>query len=190
MGFLGLRVPPAELFWACFLHSRTSQVALVVRNPPANPGDIRDKCLVWCLGREDSLEEEVATHSSILAWRIPRTEEPARLQSTGLKDITEDMIEVTYTLVCIQIRGLRGCNTDCILHSNFLRRKGSASIFFIVGRIGRVSYRGGGEGHKFGGQPTWIQVLLLPCVTLGELLNLSGPSFPLQKLEIREPHES
>ena len=35
------------------------------------------------LGREDPLEKEVATHSSILAWRIPRTEEPGRLQSMG-----------------------------------------------------------------------------------------------------------
>ena len=38
---------------------------------------------VQSLGREDPLEKEMATHSSILAWRIPRTEEPGRLQSTG-----------------------------------------------------------------------------------------------------------
>ena len=37
------------------------------------------------LGREDSLEKELATHSSILAWESPRTQEPGRLQSTGLK---------------------------------------------------------------------------------------------------------
>ena len=36
---------------------------------------------VWFLGQEDPLEEGLATHSSILAWRIPRTEEPGRLQS-------------------------------------------------------------------------------------------------------------
>ena len=35
------------------------------------------------LDREDPLEKEMATHSSILAWRIPRTEEPVELQSTG-----------------------------------------------------------------------------------------------------------
>ena len=46
------------------------------------------KCLpaMWetrvrSLGREDPLEKEMATHSSILAWKIPRTEEPGRLQS-------------------------------------------------------------------------------------------------------------
>ena len=37
---------------------------------------------VRSLGREDPLEKEMATHSSILAWRIPWTEEPGRLQST------------------------------------------------------------------------------------------------------------
>ena len=38
---------------------------------------------VQSLGREDPLEEEMATHSSILAWRIPWTEDPGGLQSTG-----------------------------------------------------------------------------------------------------------
>ena len=38
---------------------------------------------VQSLGPEDSLEEKMATHSSILAWEIPRTEEPGELQSKG-----------------------------------------------------------------------------------------------------------
>ena len=38
---------------------------------------------VQSLGQEDPLEKEMATHCSILAWRIPRTEEPGGLQSTG-----------------------------------------------------------------------------------------------------------
>ena len=38
---------------------------------------------VRCLGQEDPLEKELATHSRILAWRIPWTEEPGGLQSTG-----------------------------------------------------------------------------------------------------------
>ena len=41
---------------------------------------------VQSLGREDPLEEEKATHSSILAWRIPQTEEPGGLQSIALKN--------------------------------------------------------------------------------------------------------
>ena len=40
---------------------------------------------VQSLGREDLLEKEMATHSSILAWKIPWTEEPGRLQSIGLQ---------------------------------------------------------------------------------------------------------
>ena len=45
---------------------------------------------VQSLGQENPLEEEMATHSSILAWRIPLTEEPGGLQSMGLqRDTTE-----------------------------------------------------------------------------------------------------
>ena len=47
------------------------------------------KTWVLSLGWEDPLEEEVAAHSSILAWEIPWTEEPGRLQSVGLTDRTE-----------------------------------------------------------------------------------------------------
>ena len=39
------------------------------------------------LGQEDPLEGEMATHSSILAWRIPQTEDPGRLQSMGLQEL-------------------------------------------------------------------------------------------------------
>ena len=42
------------------------------------------------LGWEDPLEKEMATHSSILAWRIPWTEEPGRLQSTGSQSAGHD----------------------------------------------------------------------------------------------------
>ena len=50
---------------------------LVIKNLPANAGDTRS------LGREDALQEGMATHSGILAWKIPWTEEPGGLQSTG-----------------------------------------------------------------------------------------------------------
>ena len=43
------------------------------------------------LGWEDPLEKEMATHSSILAWRIPCTEEPGRLQSMGLQRVGHDL---------------------------------------------------------------------------------------------------
>ena len=43
----------------------------------------------WFLGQKDTLEEEMATHSSILAWEIPWTEEPGGLQSMGLQSQTQ-----------------------------------------------------------------------------------------------------
>ena len=45
---------------------------------------------VWSSGQEDPLEEEMATHASILAWRIPWTEEPGGLQATGLQRAGHD----------------------------------------------------------------------------------------------------
>jgi len=45
---------------------------------------------VQSLGWADPLEEEMATHSGILAWRIPQTEEPGGLQSMGLQRVTHD----------------------------------------------------------------------------------------------------
>ena len=46
---------------------------------------------VGSLSQEDALEEGMATHSSILAWRIPRTEEPGRLQSMGLQRVRHEL---------------------------------------------------------------------------------------------------
>ena len=54
---------------------------LAVKNSPANAGDIRNAGSIP--GREDLLERGMATHSSILAWRIPWTERPGKLQSMG-----------------------------------------------------------------------------------------------------------
>ena len=48
----------------------------MVKTPPANAGDAES------LGQEDPLEKEMVTHSSILTWKIPWTEEPGGLQST------------------------------------------------------------------------------------------------------------
>ena len=57
-------------------------MALVVKNLPANAGDIRD--MVQFLGQDDPLEESMATHSSILTWRIPWTEEPGQATVHGI----------------------------------------------------------------------------------------------------------
>ena len=61
--------------------------SLVVKNPI--PMQEMQEMWVWSLGREDPLEEEMATHSSILAWEISWMGEPGGLQSMGL--IRSDM---------------------------------------------------------------------------------------------------
>ena len=72
-------------------------MALVVKNSPAIAGNLRKQ--VQSLGWEDPLEEEMTIHSSILAWRIPWTEEPGRLQSMRLQRIKHDW----SNLACICI---------------------------------------------------------------------------------------
>ena len=57
---------------------------LVVKNLPTNAGNLRDVGSI--LGWEDPLGNGKATHSSILAWRFPQTEEPGELQSIGLTE--------------------------------------------------------------------------------------------------------
>ena len=62
---------------------QVSQVALAVKNPPTNAGEVR----VHSLGCEDPLEDSMATHSSILVWEIPWTEELGGLQPIGLQRV-------------------------------------------------------------------------------------------------------
>ena len=66
-------------------------MVLVVKNLCGNAGD--QETQVQSLGREDSLEEEMATHSHILAWEIPWIEESGGLQSIGSQEW--DMTEAT-----------------------------------------------------------------------------------------------
>ena len=74
--------------------SETSLMAQQVKNPPARQE--AEKTQVLILGWEDSLEEGVATHSSILAWRMPWTEEPGRLQSMGSQRARHDWSDLAY----------------------------------------------------------------------------------------------
>ena len=52
---------------------------------------------VWSLGQENPLEEGMATHSSTLAWKIPQTEEPGGLQSTGLQRVPHNWSHLAHT---------------------------------------------------------------------------------------------
>ena len=60
------------------IHSNLLPSGLVLNNPPA-----MQEIQVQSLGQEDPLKKEMATHTSILAWEIPKTEEPSRLWSMG-----------------------------------------------------------------------------------------------------------
>ena len=70
-------------------------------NNPGRSGGNKSACKretrVQSLGWEDPLEKEMATHSSILAWRIPWTEEPGRLQSMGSQRVGHDRATNTFT---------------------------------------------------------------------------------------------
>ena len=80
-----IRSPSWSRHW-CWLHIlRASLVAQRLKHLPA-----MQETWVWFLGWEDPLEKEMATQSSILAWRIPWTEEPGGLQSTGSQRVGHD----------------------------------------------------------------------------------------------------
>ena len=66
-------------------HAMASLGAQMVKNPP-----VMRETWVQFLDSEDPLEKRMATHSSILAWKIPWTEEPGRLPSMGLQRVGHD----------------------------------------------------------------------------------------------------
>ena len=70
----------------------------MIKNLPA-----MQETWVRSLGQEDPLEKGMATHSSVLAWRIPWTEEPGRLQSVGLQRVRQDYATTTAATSHTQI---------------------------------------------------------------------------------------
>ena len=92
-----LMLPPWSLPTLLFVtYTNTNQASLLaqmVKNLPAV-----QETGVWSLGQEDSLQKGMAAHSRILAWRIPWTEEPGRLQSMGSHRVKHDWATNTLTL--------------------------------------------------------------------------------------------
>ena len=80
------------LFNSLYLVVLASLVAQTVKNPLAM-GETWVQPLAW----EDPLEKEMATHSSILAWKIPWTEDSGRLQSMGLQRVRHSGVTFTFT---------------------------------------------------------------------------------------------
>ena len=89
-------------------------VAQVVKNLP-----MIEKTRVQSLGQEDTLEKGMAIHSIILAWRIPWTKKPGRLQFTGSQRVRHDWVTITHTHTLTHdtdIRGARkGFTSKCSL---------------------------------------------------------------------------
>ena len=93
---------------------------------------------VWSLGQEDTLglvkgmatllhlEKGMATHSSILAWRIPWTEEPGRLQSMGSQRVRHDWVTNTH-----QIRSLKSTPINCLSYL-LLNNRRKAILYWVT----------------------------------------------------------
>ena len=126
-----------SLFWA-------SQVVLVVKN--CLTVQETQEMKVWSLGRKDPLEEGIATHSSILAWRIPWTEEPGRPQSIGLQRVGHDWSDLvcTHTLILGFLGGL--------VVKNLPANAGATGDTSSIPELGR--YPGVRNGH-----PVWYSCL-------------------------------
>ena len=93
---------------------RTSLVAQLVNNLPA-----MQETWIRSLGQEDPLEKEMATHSSILAWRIPWTEEPGGLLSIGSHRVGHDWSD----LACMHIHLYLGFGFSSSNFTLFLNSK-------------------------------------------------------------------
>ena len=81
-------------FWLCWVFATAWAflVAQILKHLPA-----KQETRVWSLGWEDPVEQEMAIHSSILAWKNPWTEEPGRLQSMGSQRVRHDWATNTHT---------------------------------------------------------------------------------------------
>ena len=94
--FWGFNVQHSEYIVITWWLYMVSLVAQMVKNLPAMWGN-----RVQSLGREDFLEKDMATHPSILAWRIPRTKEPSRLQFIGSQRVGHDWVTNTFKMIIL-----------------------------------------------------------------------------------------
>ena len=87
------------------------------------------------LGWQDSLEEGVATHSSVLAWRTPRTEEPSGLQSMGSQRVRHAWSNLAHmSIISINQKEKQAC---CCLYNRFLKWEGGilTNAYYLVSRL-------------------------------------------------------
>ena len=110
-----------------------SQVGLVIKNLPANTGDTKDASLIPGPG-EDPLEQEMATHCSILAWKFTWTKEGGRLQSMGLQRVRYHWVtEHAQSLFWVRIlKVISLVNLGLYNHENICRRRLFFFFFFTI----------------------------------------------------------
>ena len=104
--------PLWKTIWQFFMKRSASLVAQTVRNLPAML-----EIWVWFLGQKDPLEKEMATHSRILAWRIPRTEEPGGLQSMRSQRVRHSWATNTHShiiIFCLFYKIIISCILQCV----------------------------------------------------------------------------
>ena len=99
---------------------------------------------LWFLGWENPLEEEMATHSGILAWKILGMEEPGRLKSTGLQRVGHDWA-LMHKLKPQRKRHTELCSTLC----------SETCFFHSIRMLGKTSIRSSGPTNRDSGSMGW-----------------------------------
>ena len=113
------------------------------------------KIRVWSLGQEDPLEKEMATHSSILAWRIPWTEEPGRLQSTGSQSRTRpsNFTSLHFTYDCFMY--YQFFNQFCLCPGQQATKYSTSSTRIYKTTSDHRIYHSPLDGHHYNDSEAW-----------------------------------
>ena len=156
----------------------------MVKNPPA-----MQETRVWSLGGENPLEEEMATHASILTWRISRTEEPGGLQFIGSQKVGHNWSDSMHALVAQKLRICLQCRRpgfDLWVRKIFWRMATHSNI--LVWRIPWTEEAGGLQ--SIGSHPIQFSSVTQSCPTLCDRMDCSTPGFPEQHqiLELAQTH--
>ena len=112
---------------------------------------------VQSLGQEDPVAKEMATHFSIFAWKIPRTEEPCELQSTGLQRVRHDWGHIHTTMCQAGMLGTEyTVKIQCLAfwnwQSEWIKQITSVNMYVYV-RVGNKGKQTEGNEDKHHGDP-------------------------------------
>ena len=151
-----------------------------VKNLPA-----MEEMLVWSLDGEDSLEEEMATHSSILAWKVPWIEQPGGLQSMGSQRVRRDLGTRQQCTKCLYVSSLIYLFHQCVPEFLFDSQNSGCQGTVIVPvshirklRLRKVTINPNSHGywqHWAWVKSSWLPVLgMLRCLAFITMLSMPG----------------